>query len=118
MNKFFDYKEFDYVEYIEFTIGEDSIEVPFRLHCEYEAPERDVGFVGGVTINDITLAGKSIYTDCGAIAEAIHDKIRSMELELNEKASEYIQKIAEDEYAAYCDYQYDMLRDRQMEREI
>ncbi len=118
MKRYPDYAEFDFVEWIEFNVCEVDVELPLKIYCEYEAPEPDVRFPGGVTINDILLGDKSVFTQCEAIAEAIHDRIRKIEPYLNEKASEFIAEKMKEDHAAYCDWQYEQMKDRQLERGV
>jgi hypothetical protein len=88
------------------------IELHFRVVASIEEPESDVGYEGGITIEDVTLDGQSVYT--GDIQSVIEQKIRDLELEMMEEVNEEMIKRSEDWEAEKADHYYEQIKDRRM----
>ena len=95
----------DYVKYIE---------LPFKVIASYEPPESDVGYPGGVTIEDVELDGESVFM--GGIQDAIEKRIRDLEGDMMEEVAEHMRDEAEARAADYIDWKYEQMRDRKMMR--
>ena len=88
------------------------IELPFKIIASYEPPERNVGYPGGVTIEDVELDGQSVYT--GDIQAVIEKRIRALEGEMIEEVEEHMRDEAEYRAEEYADYKYQIMRDRRV----
>ena len=84
------------------------IELPFKVIASYEPSERNVGYPGGVTIEDVELDGQSVYT--GDIQAVIEKRIRALEGEMIEEVEEHMRDEAEYRADAHAEYVSDMRR--------
>ena len=88
------------------------IELPFKVIASWEPKEPDVGYPGGVYIDDVTLDGVSVFT--GNVQDKLEQRMRDLEPEMMEEVEEEMHKQAQDDAAAKADWEYEMMKDRRI----